>query len=892
MLFILLINNMLFSFSVAQPLIETTADTTYKTPLDSMNFGNFTSKIDSVLQDSSQNVAKPVKRISPNAVTNTVTYKSLDSAQFDIQNRVAYLYYDGEVHYESMELTANFISMGFSNNELYASGIATEQGHIEGSPAFKQDGTTYRAQEIRYNFQTKKGKITKVITSEGEGYVHGRVVKKIDDSTLYIQKGKYTTCDLDEPHFEIAFTKGKFIKDDKIVTGPAYLSFVGVPTPLAIPFGYFPMEKGRRSGIVMPTFNETAAFGFAFQDFGYYFGINDNIDLLLGGDIYTRGSWAAKAKSNYIWRYVCNGTIDLEYAQNYSGERLTPSRKRTDGYKVYWRHNQDPKFHPTTRFNAFINVVSSSYSIYSNSSISDYLSNQYSSSLNFSTSVNGIFFIDAAGTYSQNTATHSVDLSLPDLNMSVAQFYPFRKKKKAGALKWYDNISMKWTMAASAKVNTVDSLFGKPKTWEELNAGMMHTIPITIPIKIAKAINWNTSLTFTEKWYLQGYERLLYDTLNQVGMAVQVREDVFKRRFGALHDIMLNSSLTTRVYFTYQPLKGALTAVRHVMTPTLNFNFRPNLNKLAKAEYFNTIKGVYEYYTYSYYERGMYGTFGQNMEAKLNLSLSNNLEIKVKSKRDTITGTRKIVLIENLTLNAGYDFAADSLNWQMFTISGRTTLFKQLYVTFAIGFDPYCIGPEGRRIHTTELKANKRLLRFANSSVNLGLNWTIDQSLFGKKKKKTEESQPEEVPQDQSTAFSQNALGMPNRRPDFTTPWSITLNYSFAYNVADNLGYYFDRFQYPDKYNDNIIQTLNVSADFSITKKWKIGVTTGYDFTQKDMSFTSIDIYRDLHCWEMRFNWIPFGYRKGWSFTINVKASVLQDLKYNMKRDFRDNVMY
>jgi lipopolysaccharide assembly outer membrane protein LptD (OstA) len=880
---------MLFHIATAQPIIKTEADTTCISPLDSLNHEKTILKIDSISQDSSRNFTNPAKKLSKNAITNTVTYKSLDSAQFDIQNRVAYLYHEGEVHYETMELTADFISMGFSDNELYASGIATEQGNINGSPAFSQDGTSYRAQEIRYNFHTKKGKIAKVITSEGEGYVHGKVVKKIDDSTLYIQKGKYTTCDLDDPHFEISFNKGKFIKDDKIVTGPAYLSFVGVPTVLAIPFGYFPMEKGRQSGIIMPTFGESAIYGFYFQNFGYYFGINDNIDLLLGGDIYTRGSWAAKVKSNYIWRYVCSGAVELEYAQNYSGERLTPSRKRTDGYKIYWKHSQDPKFHPTTRFNAFINVVSSSYSLYNNTSINDYLSNQYSSSVNFSTSVNGIFFIDAAITYSQNTSTHTVALSLPDLNLSVAQFYPFRKKKKIGALKWYDNISMKWTMSSAAKVNTLDTLFSKPKTWKEMNVGMMHTIPITIPIKIAKAINWNTTLTLTEKWYLQGYERQFHDSLTSTNNLVGYITEDFKRKFGALHDLSLSSSITTRVYFTYQS-RETPTALRHVMTPTLNFTFRPNLNNRAYSSYFNTVIGRYE--TYSYYDNSIYGTFGRNMQALTSFSLTNNLEIKVKSKRDTITGTRKIVLIENLTLNASYDFAADSLNWQMFTISGRTTLFKQLYVTFAIGFDPYCIGTDGRRIHVTELKQNKRLLRFSNSNVSLGLNWTIDQSLFGKKKKKKEEPSTEEVPQDQSTIFSQNTLGMPNRRPDFSSPWSVTLNYTFSYNIADNLNYYRDHFQYPDQYSENIIQTLNVSADFSITKKWKIGITTGYDFTQKDISFTSIDIYRDLHCWEMRFNWIPFGYRKGWSFTINVKASVLQDLKYNMKRDFRDNVLY
>jgi lipopolysaccharide assembly outer membrane protein LptD (OstA) len=887
---------MIFSFlcnaSWAQTDSPTPPDSSVSHQIDSLTIAKGLFSTDSLLQDSIHIGNKNVKKISPNAVTETVSYKSLDSARIDIKNKISYLYNHAVVNYEDLELSADYITMGFGDNELFASGVASEEGLVTGTPSFAQGGTTYRAHEIRYNFQTKKGKITKVITTEGEGYIHGKIVKKIDDSTAYIKGGKYTTCDLEDPHFEIAFTKGKFIKNDKIVTGPAYLSFVGVPTPLAIPFGYFPIQKERSSGIVMPTFDNSSRFGFGFKNLGYYIGINDNFDLLLGGSIYTRGSWGVMAKSNYVYRYVCNGVLDLSFEQNFEGERLTPSRTTSNDFKVYWKHNQDPKSHPTTRFNALVNIVSASYSRNAaSSSINDYLSNQYSSSLNFSTNIKGFFYLDAALTYNQNTSNHLINLTMPDINMSVNQFYPFRKKKKVGALKWYDNISMKWNARTGAQINTTDSTFKEPKTWQQINMGMMHTIPITIPVKIAKTINWNTSITLTERWYMQGYEKRFRDSTNAAGVHIPMPLDnIFKQKFGALHDLNLSSNITTRVFFMYQFTKGSLLAVRHIMTPTLNFTFRPKLNNSAYGTYFNTFTGREE--VYSYYDGAMYGSVGNNMQAQANFSISNNLEIKVKSKRDTITGTRKIMLIENLTINGGYDFAADSLKWQHLSISGRTTLFKQLYVTFNIRFDPYSIGTEGRRINVTEWKANKKLLRFSHGDISLGLNWTIDQSIFGKGKKKKENAQQAQI---NGAGFTENTLGLPNIRPDFSTPWSITLNYTFAYTNEDNLQYYINRdlyvgkYLYPDKYTNTIVQTLNVSADFSITKKWKVGITTGYDFTQKDISFTSIDIYRDLHCWEMRFNWIPFGYRKGWSFTINVKASVLQDLKYNMKRDFRDN---
>jgi hypothetical protein len=528
-----------------------------------------------------------------------------------------------------------------------------------------------------------------------------------------------------------------------------------------------------------------------------------------------------------------------------------------------------------------VDIQSTSNSKYNPTSTNDYLSNEFASSLSFSTNANEFLFFDAAIYYNQNTHSRDIRLSLPSLNLAIRQIYPFRKKNKVGKLKWYDNISIKWNSQMANRVDTKDTLILLPKTWQEIETGIQHTIPLTIPIKLGKNFNWNTSATWTEKWYLNRNEKDFSEVLNKDSVWVENIDRIFNRGFYALHDVSLRTSLTTKIFFDWSFTKGGLKAIRHVMTPDVGFEYRPNLSGKTYGTYFNSIKG--EMVEYSYFEGAMYGGISKRTQALALFSLNNNLEIKVKSKKDTITGTRKIAIFDNLTISGGYDFAADSLRWRPLNISGRTTLFSFLNITFRLSFDPYVINDQGVRINQTEAKVNKRAMRFSGSNLDIGLNWSINQDFF--KGKRKEDNQDENQPQE--SVFPENTPGMPNKRPDFKNPWNININYTFAYVTNDNPYYYM--FRNEKKYNSNIVQTINVSADVNITRKWKIGVTTGYDIQNKELSFTRIEIYRDLHCWEMRFEWIPFGFMKGWKFHINVKAPVLQDLKYRMQRDFRDN---
>jgi hypothetical protein len=579
------------------------------------------------------------------------------------------------------------------------------------------------------------------------------------------------------------------------------------------------------------------------------------------------------------------GEIKLNYYHNYYGERGTPTGRPQNDFQVFWSHKQDPKAHPTTSFSAQINVQSTTRNKYNPSTFSEYLSNQFNSSLNFSTNAKGFFFFDAAVYYDQNTESKNIGLQLPTINMSVRQFYPFRKKNKAGKLKWYDNISMKWTTQAANRIDTKDTLFFKPKTWEELQTGVQHTIPLTIPIKLGKGFNWNTNATFIEKWYLQ---RNLQDfVLDSTGTTAK-KVYTFERGFNALHDLKLSTSLTSTIYVFYTPVfkKAIIREVRHVIKPDISVNFSPNLSKETHGTCYNSLKGKWE--EYSFYDGAMYGTVSSRMQAVTRFVGNNNLEIKVNSKKDTITGTRKISIFDNVSISCGYDFAKDSLNWEPLRISGRTRLFSFLDINFGIEFDPYTLDKQGDRTNQKEIQVNKRLMRFSKSNLNIGVNWRLNRNFFNKLKK-NEESNNEHGEQAEPI-FSTNNLGVPNNRPNFNNPWNVSINYTFQYLTSDNLNYY--KYLTGKKYDSNIIQTIYLGADFNITRKWKVEIGTGYDINLKDFTFTQIKIYRDLHCWEMDLTWVPFGQRKGWEFNIKVKAAVLKDLKLNLKDDYRDKIKY
>ena len=803
-----------------------------------------------------------------------VDYKSADSLRFDIKRQRMYLYNLGDITYGDINLKANYIEIDFPKNMIYAHGSRDSLDKEIGVPEFTQGDMQFKSKVMNYNYKTKKGYIRRVFTQQDEGYLHGQVVKKMADDVTYIKQGSYTTCSNEEhPHFEFRFNKAKVIPNSKIVTSSAYLAIAEVPTPLFIPFGYFPNRTGQRSGIIIPTYGESANRGFFLENGGYYWAINEYMDLKILGDIYSRGSWAVKPTFNYVKRYKYNGMLKLGYAINLLGFKGSPDYQRREDFEFRWVHNQDRKARPNSNFSANVNIVSNTFNKYNPSSSTEaYLSNTFQSSINYSTSFAGKYFLNLNFNHSQNTITKEINFGFPQISFSVNQFYPFRKKLRSGKLKWYEQIGLKYNLDLENRYNTYDSALFQPGWYKDMKNGIRHNIPISGTWRIFKFINFTNSLSIRDKMYFNYIKKSYVDSIvtPDTTYAAHYKTDTiygFKNAF----DFNFSSSINTRIYGMFQFKGGPVKAIRHVLTPAVSFSYTPNFGAPMWGYYkeiendTNSTPGKY-----SIFQGSLYGGPPGKQSGLVTFSLSNNLEIKVRNRKDTITGTKKIVLIDNFVISASYDIAKDSLNWSTISMSGRTTIFKGLNIQYSSRWDPYALDSLGRRTNASEWKVNHRLLRLDNTTWDIGLNYSLSSDKVGKKKKATKGT---EMEQEDLQRYYDYYI-------DFDIPWSFSVNYNFRYSAA------WDHKQ--EKRVPKIIQTLSFNGQLNITPKWKITLTTGWDFTSNELGYTSVNIYRDLHCWEMSFGWVPKGAQQQWNFSINVKASMLQDLKLNKKKDFRD----
>lgn len=811
---------------------------------------------DSLIKSDSIPTAIPTLKISKDAVSSPVDYYAKDSITFDLKNKKSFLYDEVKVNYEDIDLTSNYMEIDFENNELFAKGSTDSLGELQGNPVFKQNETEFKSHGIRYNFTSKKGLVTNVITQESDGFLHGEVVKRMDNNVSYVSRGMFTTCNLDHPHYGFTFKKAKVIPDDKIVTGPIQLHIADVPTPLAAPFAMIPNQKGHKNGILIPSYGESAELGFYFKGIGVYFAFKDKVDIALTGDIYTRGSFAINAKSNYVKRYKFSGFIDASYSNTRFGEQTTPTFKKSNDFKINWKHNQDPKSHPRNRFSADVNFITSNFNQRNIVEVNDYVNTNFTSAISFSTSWKNNYSLGINADLSQNVKTKYMQLTLPNINFNISQFYPLRRRNVVGKLRWYENISMSYNTILINNIGLYDTLALSQQIPDNMKYGISHAIPISSSIKIFKYLDWNNSIRLNEYWQFKG--ALPSWAQDTAGKSVIVKDTLYG--FFAIHDISYTSTLRTTLYGMYSLKKGKVKAFRHEFIPALSFSYRPAINKSHFKSYFDSTKN--ETQIYSPTEGFLYGRPLEKQSAALSLTFSNKLEMKVANKKDSTGTPKKVTIIENLTIGSSYVFTADSMRWQPLSITGRTTLFKSLFLNFGAGLDPYIIGTSGRRVDTFELKENKRLFRLSNTSFSISLTYSINDELFKNK--------------DESGGFS--SLGK----------WNINISYSFNYNISDNYRYYILVKPDSNKFNQQMTNTLNLQGNFQLTQKWRIAFTTGYDFISKRFSVSSFDIYRDLHCWEMGFKWRPFGSLRGFEFTINVKSNMLKDLKLPINKDYRD----
>lgn len=809
-----------------------------------------------------------------------VLYKAKDSIRFDLVEQKVYLFGAGDVTYESINLQADFIEIDLTRKTIHAKYTIDSLGRQKGKPVFTESDKSFSTTEMWYNFETKKGRILEVRTKEGEGHIHGEVVKKDSNDVSYIKGGKYTTCDLEHPHYAIIAGKLKVIPDDKIITGPAYLEVSDIPTPLGIPFGFFPNKKGQASGIIMPTYGESQLLGFFLQDGGYYFGINDTFDLALRGDIYSYGSWAIDAETSYRIRYKYNGRLQLSYARMIFDDPELPGFKPNNDFLVNWSHEQDRKANPNSTFSASVNAGSSTYNRYNSTNTYNYLNNQLRSNIRYMRTFTGRRFgsnLSLNALHSQNTITREIIISAPELVWSVNRFYPAKMFKRPNRIvkntflpQLYNNIGISFVSNAKNEIKTQDTILINPRkygsTFDDFTRyGIKHSMPISSNAQVGP-VSVVPSFNASSTWYYRTIEKTFVPTDTIAPVQVNYK-DGFEMANEWSAALTASMRLTNRTPMLRRPI-GKLLGVRHVITPTLGLSYRPDYST-ERWGYYREVQtetaGTYR--PYSIFEEGIFGYPPSGRSGNVSWSFNNNVEAKLRDSKDTTgTGTKKVPIIESLLISGGYNVAADHYKWLPTIVTGRTTLFKVVTININGAFDPYAFDTVlRRRIERFEYKANGRPFRLTNAGAAFGT------SLQSRKKN----DKPKE-----STKGSQQELEFINNNPDafvdFNVPWTMRFTYTLRY---DNPG--ITQFK-------TFTQTVNLDGDLSVTPKWKVGFTSNYDLVQGQFSYTSLNIYRDLHCWEMVFNWIPFGPRQSYTVDIRVKAPVLSDLKLTRRRGWQD----
>lgn len=831
-----------------------------------------------------------------------VIYEASDSIVFT-KGGFAHLYGSGKVNYQNIELTSQLITMNMDSSTVFARGVADTTGVEQGTPVFKDGETPYESKMMRYNFKTKKGFINSIVTQQGDGYVTSEESKKGANDEIYMRHGKYTTCDNhDHPHFYLKLSMAKVRPKKDVVFGPAQLVVEDVPLPIAVPFGFFPFSSSYSSGFIMPTYGDEMNRGFYLRDGGYYFAISDQFDLKLLGEIYTKGSWGLSAASTYNKRYRYSGYFNASYLVTKQGEKNMPDYMVSKDFRVQWSHRQDAKANPNSTFSASVNFTTSSYDKSSLSTLYDplssYSNNTKASSISYSRNFPEIG-LNLSGTFNitQNTQDSSVNMTLPDLNITLNRIYPFKRKNSAGDQKWYEKISFQYTGALTNKVNTKDNLLFKTpfSKWE---TGMRHSIPVEATFSLFKYINVTPSFQYTERWYTRKVMQHYDYTLKE---AVKDTINGFNRVYG----YNMSVSMNTKLYGMYKPLfmKSKEITIRHVVTPSVSYTYTPDFGASRFGYYENYVytdeDGEVRMVEYSPYSGMPYGVPGQGVSQNISMSLKNNLEMKMASDKDT-TGYKKISLIDDLTGQLSYDIARK--RWSDLTLNARLKLTKNYTFNMNARFKTYAykFDENGRVVESDRTEwSYGRFGRFDGYSGSL--SYTLNNETFkkwfgkgdeedGKNKGKKEDTDSEEDEEDEELSNNQNT--QPKRKTEdakidsdgylaFQLPWSLSLSYSYRIQEDRTKDINIKTMRYPYSFSHQV----NISGNVKLGSRWNITYSSGYDFDTKKMSMTQMNITRDLHCFNMSCG-LVFGPFTSYNFSIRANSAMLTDA---LKWDQRSN---
>lgn len=812
-------------------------------------------------------LAVPVDSITKNSpIKDPVFTEATDSLIYSLDGKKVFLFGNASVKYQNIELKADYIEFDMETKEVYAIGRADSSGKVIGKPVFKEGSQEFRMEKMAYNFDTKRAKITDVITEEAGGFLHGHSTKMMEDKTVNISGGKFTTCDLDHPHFFIKINKAKVIPGDRMIMGPAYLVIGDVPFPVGLPFGFFPSSRGRASGILIPEYGEEDRRGFYIRRGGFYWGISDYVDLTLLGGIYSGGSWTLNARSGYKKRYKYSGNFSIDFSKNVFGEKGFDDYRSDQSYWLNWNHSQDPKASPNSTFQARVNMGSPSHNRYNPQSVDNFLANQISSGISYTKVWVGTpFTMSAALSHSQNNADSTISLNLPKVSFNMSRIYPFKRKSAIGQARWYEKVGLTYSAELDNSLSTKFDNLLTIQSLKKMKNGIQHRIPLSTSFTLLKYVSLSPSVNYSENWYLRTIEKKWdADTRKVTIDTVQGFRRAWQYNTGA--------SMSTKVYgmFSFSQ-KSKVQAIRHVLTPSVSISYRPDFS----SDFYGFYKTVQVDTTgrtqqYSIFESSIYGGPASGKSGSIGFGIGNNLEMKVRSDKDTTTNFQKIKIFDSFSLNSSYNLLADSMKLAPISVSARTTLFEKINIDASGTLNPYAMDSRGVAYNKFLLNENGSLVRLTNFRVGIGVS--LNSSTQGGNTGNTGNKNDFRTDDLLQNSVGENALAGFSKSPqvDFSIPWNISIDYSFNYSKPS--------------FEKNISQTLSFSGDVSLTKNWKIAFRSGYDIKAQRLTTSSLDIYRDLHCWEMRVSIIPIGYLKSYSFQINVKSAILQDLKLT-KRD-------
>ncbi|SJN49741.1 hypothetical protein FM120_24025 [Sphingobacterium faecium PCAi_F2.5] len=795
-----------------------------------------------------------------------------DSQRTEVDKNISHLYKGAKVKYQDFELSADYIRLDRNKKQIFASGVIDHNGKYVGRPIVMTGSESPKTVDsLLYDYEKQEGNTYGIMTDVEGGFIQAKVVRKnlYDEMSLY--HGLYSTCNLPEPHthFGIFLSKG-IVTKNQIIAGPSYLVLQNIPLKfIGFPFAFFPKPDKRSSGFLFPSFGEDYTRGFAMRDIGWYLAFNDYWDSEVRGSLYSKGSWEASINTRYTVNYKYNGGFNIRYASTKAGVEGTDNYGTNKDFNVTWNHTQRQEANPGTSFSANVNFGTGSYfrntGANGTNTYNDITKNNMSSSISYGkVFADGKVNFTSSLSHRQDMSTGNVYLQLPNFSLNVSSFNPFDSKDRVDEQKWYQRINVGYSLQGTNTLNTGDSTLFTKQTLKKFTNGFQHNIPISLSLNAFKYFQFNTSVNYTERWYLQSTRQRMENT-KEGYIAVLDTVQGFRRAY----DYSVSTGLSTKIYGKY-PKIGKIQAIRHVITPSVNINYRPDFSDAMYGFYKNYVDQYGIINRYSIFDKNVYGSPSAGKSMGIGFSVDNNIEAKIKSKSDTTDGgIKKVPLLQGLSISGNYNFVADSMKLSPLNFSGRTALFgEKINVNFNGTLDPYAIDQAGQRYNKYVINEGK-LARLTN--FGLSFDYSLNPKAAKNRNNNIDSLRSQigsNMTPEQAQALSRISAD-PNAFVNFSIPWNLAGSFSFQYSKPGQVS--------------TITSTVNIHGDVSLTPKWKVTFNSGFDLKAKEITLTQFNIYRDLHCWDIAIGWTPFGRYQSYNFTIRAKSSILQDLKLSKR---------